>query len=519
MTAGSLATDPPSLARSSTPTWYLPLVVWRVLVAAGLAFILTTQRGIAIEGTNRVILLVGIALGVGAASAAAWYTVKRRHLGRLLGFSTDLLTATIVGFIALNRMGFFTGLDSVGARFNRNIAWLGVIVVGWLISGWSERGNQSRPALQKVGRYVMAGGAAAMVLAMGLIGALPAVASKLIDPAIAPVVLVAVAAAVFARFQFTDRAAELFGTNHSQAESLDGLVFIAPNALGFLAFFAGPLIFSLFISFTEWSGLQPAEFVGLQNYRELLGDSLFLKSLRNIVVFGLAAVPLTVLPALFLAALLNSKLPGIRVFRAIYFLPSIAGVVGVTLIWKQLFNATVGYLNYAIAEVTAFFNGVFGTGFEAAQPLWISSPNVALISVIILFVWQRIGFDTVLFLAGMQGIDRSLYEAADIDGANAWTRFRHITVPLLKPTTFFVVATDIILALQMFNEPFILQSPSSPAGPGNSTLTPVIYLYQQAFQQFQIGYGSAVAWALFILIFGITIIYFRRQGEDGFLKA
>jgi len=139
--------------------------------------------------------------------------------------------------------------------------------------------------------------------------------------------------------------------------------------------------------------------------------------------------------------------------------------------------------------------------------------------VIILFVWQRIGFDTVLFLAGMQGIDRSLYEAADIDGAGAWTRFRHITVPMLRPTTFFVVATDIILALQTFNEPFILQAPSTPAGPGNSTLTPVIYLYQQAFQQFQIGYGSAVAWALFILIFGITIIYFRRQGEDGFLKA
>jgi ABC-type sugar transport system permease subunit len=228
---------------------------------------------------------------------------------------------------------------------------------------------------------------------------------------------------------------------------------------------------------------------------------------------------LTVVPAVLLAALLNSKLPGIRVFRAVYFLPSIAGVVGVTLIWKQLFNATVGFLNYAILEVTGFVNSIAGTALTAPQPLWISSANVAMISVMILFVWQRIGFDTVLFLAGMQGIDGALYEAADIDGANAWARFRQITVPLLKPTTFFVVITDIILALQMFNEPFILQAPSTASGPGNSTLTPVIYLYQQAFQQFEVGYGSAVAWALFVLIFGVTLLYFRRQGEEGFLKA
>lgn len=519
MTAGSLATDPPAVAKPTTPAWFTPLLVWRLLVAAGLAFLLITRQGIAIEGANRVVLLAGIALALGAAAAAAYHTYRRRHVGRLLGFTVDLLTAAVVGFIALNRMNFFNGLDAVGARFNQRILWLAPIIVGWLVSAWSERGGQTRPSVQRAGRLLMVGGAGVMAIAMGLLGAIPGVLGKLVDPANAPVVLVTIAAIVFARIQWGERAAALFGTNHSQAESLDGLLFIAPNALGFLAFFAGPLIFSLFISFTEWSGLQPAEFVGLANYQQLLGDDLFLRSLRNILVFGVVAVPLTVVPALFLAALLNSKLPGIRVFRAVYFLPSIAGVVGVTLIWKQLFNATVGYLNYSILQVTEFVNGVFGTAVTAPQPLWISAPEVAMISVIILFVWQRIGFDTVLFLAGMQGIDRSLYEAADIDGANAWTRFRHVTVPLLRPTTFFVVATDIILALQTFNEPFILQAPSSPAGPGNSTLTPVIYLYQQAFQQFEIGYGSAVAWALFILIFGITIIYFRRQGEDGFLKA
>ncbi|MDH4307261.1 MAG: sugar ABC transporter permease [Acidimicrobiia bacterium] len=517
-------TAPPLTAETrrevgSTPAWFTPLLVWRVLVAAGFAVLLTTRRGIAIEGANRVLVLAGVTLALFVAMLAGYQTYRRRHLGRLLGFTVDLLTASVTGFMALNRMSFFNGLDAVGERFNRNIIWLVVIVAGWLISGWSERGGLSRPRIQRIGRYIMAGGAAIMVLAMGLLGAIPGVLANIADLEVVPVLGVAIVAALFARIQIGESAARLFGTTQSQSEGFDGLLFIAPNALGFLAFFAGPLIFSLVISFTEWSGLQPAEFVGLANYRELLGDALFLRSLRNIVIFGLVAVPLTVAPALLLAALLNSKLPGIRVFRAIYFLPSIAGVVGVTLIWKQLFNATVGFLNYSILEVTEFFNGLFGTAVAAPQPLWISAPEVAMISVIILFVWQRIGFDTVLFLAGMQGIDRSLYEAADIDGAGAWTRFRHITVPMLRPTTFFVVATDIILALQTFNEPFILQAPSTPAGPGNSTLTPVIYLYQQAFQQFQIGYGSAVAWALFILIFGITIIYFRRQGEDGFLKA
>jgi multiple sugar transport system permease protein len=137
----------------------------------------------------------------------------------------------------------------------------------------------------------------------------------------------------------------------------------------------------------------------------------------------------------------------------------------------------------------------------------------------IVFAWQQLGFNTVLFLAGMQGIDRSLYEAADIDGANAWNRFRSITVPLLKPTTVFVVTNATILALQLFNEPFILQAPSPPNGPNNSTLSPVIYLYQNAFQRFRQGYASAVAWALFLLIFAITLIYFSRQDEDGVLSA
>ena len=252
---------------------------------------------------------------------------------------------------------------------------------------------------------------------------------------------------------------------------------------------------------------------------DLFSDAQFLKSLRNIALFGLIAVPVAVIPGLFLAALLNSSLPGVRAFRAIYFLPSVGGVVGVTLIWKQLFNLTVGYVNYSILRTTEFINALFGSSFEAVQPGWISDSSVVLFSLIILFGWQQIGFNTVLFLAGMQGVDRTVYEAADIDGANAWTRFTRLTVPLIRPTTVFVVTNATILALQMFNEPFILNSPNPPSGINDATLTPVVYVYQNAFQQFDLGYASAVAWALFILIFAITLFYFRRQRDEAVFSS
>ena len=186
MTAGSLATDPQAAAKPDTPAWFTPLLVWRVLVAAGLAFLLTTRRGIAIEGTNRVVLLAGIALALGAAAAAVYHTYRRRHAGRLLGFTVDLLIAAVVGFIALNRMNFFNGLDAVGARFNQRIFWLTPIIIGWLVSAWSERGGQTRPTVQRTGRLLMVGGAAVMAIAMGLLGAIPGVLGNLVDPANAP---------------------------------------------------------------------------------------------------------------------------------------------------------------------------------------------------------------------------------------------------------------------------------------------------------------------------------------------
>lgn len=494
---------------------------WRVVVALGLAaatIAVALSLGIEVEGTLRWVFTAALGGAAVLAVLAVPWTRALQHRGRLIGFFLDYLVAIGGIFAMAQAANLFVGLDTAAARFNDSALFLVIIVLGWFIGGLAER-TKSPALVRRVSRATMAAGLAVLLISMGLLPGLVEFARRLADPNVFIPLLVALVAAYSARVLWSDRAAQAFSTDQRQAEVMDGFFFVSPNLIGFLVFLAGPLLVSLFISLTDWDGLTEASFVGLANYGRLFSDDAFLTSLRNILVFGLVAVPASVVPGLFLAALLNSKLPGMKVFRAIYFLPSIAGVVGVTLIWKNLLNATVGFVNYGILRATELVNSITGAEFEAAQPLWISGSSVALFSVMIVFAWQQLGFNTVLFLAGMQGIDRSLYEAADIDGASAWNRFRSITVPLLKPTTVFVVTNATILALQLFNEPFILQAPSPPNGPNNATLSPVIYLYQNAFQRFRQGYASAVAWALFALIFVITLIYFSRQDEDGVLSA
>jgi ABC-type sugar transport system permease subunit len=245
-------------------------------------------------------------------------------------------------------------------------------------------------------------------------------------------------------------------------------------------------------------------------------DVLFWRSIRNIFVFTLFALPLSTIPALFLATLLNSKAPGIKVFRAIYFVPSIAGVVAVALIWRQLFDSTIGWLNYLISLSVEGSTGCRSWSLTDPRIQWLSDADIALFSLVIVFSWMFIGYNAVLFLAGLQGVDNTLYEAAMLDGANRWQRFRNITLPSLRPTTFFVVASTGILTLQLFGENVVLFPTTTPigAGPQNSTLTPVVYLYEQGFRRFAFGYASAVAWVLFVLIFAFTLVQFRRQREQ-----
>jgi ABC-type sugar transport system permease subunit len=212
---------------------------------------------------------------------------------------------------------------------------------------------------------------------------------------------------------------------------------------------------------------------------------------------------------LFLSSILASQLRGIKVFRAIYFIPSVAGVIGVAIIWGQLFQSTVGWINYIIKRAGDILPFVEA---PAEGQAWLSSDSTALLAMVIVFAWMSFGFNTVLYLAGHQAIPGDLYEAAELDGANAWRRFTRITIPQLRNTTFYVVATTSILAMQLFDIVWILTDP--PGSPDNATQTPVLHLYFKGFQESQQGYASAVAWVLFVLIMGLTIIQFQRQNEQ-----
>ena len=548
-----LEPGPPTGANTSViPRWFVPVVAGHstVTIATLVAGVLVMTGSLwGLSGLGR--WLVGLVLLAFAVVGilAVPDLLAHRHRGRAIGVMVFYLTTVVFGFAALQNMGVFVGLDALGDTF-RNTAWVLLIVgLGWILITQSERFGTAAATVKRIGRWVAAIGAAWLLIGVGLLPAILEFFVRLVEFDVLIPFVIAIAAGVGFWMLRSDDAGLFFGTTRDQAEALDGILFASPNVLGFLAFFAGPLLFSLYVSFTSWDGLTDIQWIGLDNYARVFGlqltsigdgqlagdvlktnyqellrfgdfilgarDRLFWVGLRNIVVFGLTAVPLAVIPALVLAAFLNQKLPGVKFFRAVYFIPSVAGVVGIALIWKQMYNATVGVINYGIIKVFDLINLLPGADFVAPQPEWLSNSRVALFSVVIVFAWQTIGFNAVLFLAGMQGISASLYEAASIDGAGAWAKFRRITVPMLRPTTLFVVATTTILALQLFNEPFILFSPQQqPSGPNNATLTPVVQLYQEGFQRFNQGFASALAWVLFAIIFGITIFYFRRQRED-----
>lgn len=340
--------------------------------------------------------------------------------------------------------------------------------------------------------------------------------------------------------------ASVFGETPDARAAWQGWFMLSPNIVGFVLFFAGPLLLSFYLSFTDSSVGQVPNVVGFANYTELLSlqvrtvsdvnisaqsaldfgyavvqeidfggnrlvigakDRLFWISLGNTFAFCLMLLPLAIVPALSMALILNSALPGVKFFRALYFLPSVASVVGTALIWRWLYDPTIGYINYALATLTGWF--------RAGDPniQWLTDPQVVLLAIVILAAWQVVGYNTVLFLAGLQGVPNVLYEAAKIDGANPWQRFLNVTLPMLAPTTFFVLITTMVTGLQVFNEPYAL-FPSRPIPEDATTL--VYYLYTQGFNQFQFGYASAIAWVLFAIIFVFTFIQFRVNRSQAY---
>jgi multiple sugar transport system permease protein len=279
-------------------------------------------------------------------------------------------------------------------------------------------------------------------------------------------------------------------------ETIAGYLFLLPNIIGFLVFSSIPVLITFSISLLDWDMIRTPKFVGFDNYVKLLsGDPVFRKVLINTAYYVAGTVPATVILSLMLALAMNSNVRGISFFRAVFFIPVISASVAVAMMWRWIFNTDYGLLNLWFSTV----------GLPRIP--WLSSTAWAMPALIIMAVWKSLGFNMVIFLAGLQGISAQLYEAASIDGANRWHRFRYITVPMLAPTTFFVLIISVIGSFQVFDLAFVL----TRGGPGDATNTMVMYIYNQAFQFFHMGYAAAIAWVLFAIIFLITLLQTQLQ--------
>jgi len=266
------------------------------------------------------------------------------------------------------------------------------------------------------------------------------------------------------------------------------LLFITPWIIGFAVFMAYPVVVSFFYSFCDYSVLSKPVWIGLGNYRDLLDDDVFWISLRNTAVFAVFSLPLGILFSLALAALLHLCVIGKATFRAIFFLPSLLPIVANAIIWLWIFNGEYGLFNY-------FLKGVF-----AIQPVnWLGAPNPAMAALIILGLWG-VGYSIVIFLAAFQEVPTELYEAAELDGASHFGKFRHVTIPLISPVLYFQLVMGIIGVLQVFATPYIMTG----GGPARSTLFYTMYLYDNAFRFLRMGYACALAWILFIIIVTLT---------------
>jgi len=274
-------------------------------------------------------------------------------------------------------------------------------------------------------------------------------------------------------------------------------IFVAPAILLFLIFVVGPLIASFYWSFTEFNGLQSAKWVGVENYKNIFfHDPRFWKSVRNTVFYTIGVIPPGVILSLLLAIGVDQQIRFKNFFRVIYFIPTVTSVIALSVIWKWLFaGEKYGLINYVLILI-------------GLKPIdWLMSPFWTLPAIMIMSIWAGVGYNMILFLAGLQTIPTTVYEAAEIDGANMWDKFWHITLPLLKPTMVFVVIMGFIASFQVFERIYVMtESEFGIGGVLDSALTVVAYLYDMGFRKFQMGYASALGYIVFIVIFLITII-------------
>ncbi len=279
-----------------------------------------------------------------------------------------------------------------------------------------------------------------------------------------------------------------------QTEERLAYLFIAPWIIGFTIFTAGAMLFSLYISMNDTDLLSTSEFVGLGNFAKTFQEKLFYKSLGVTFTYTIMVVPIGTLVALAIAMLLNQKVEPIALWRTIYYLPAVVSGVAVALLWGWVLNPEFGLVNQGLRMI-----GIQG-------PRWFASEEWAIPGVVLIAVWGT-GTNMLLYLAGLQAVPTELQEAARIDGANGWQVFRNVTLPLITPTIFFNVVTNVIASFQVFTTAYVL----TQGGPNNATLTMVLYLYRESFQLFHFGYASALAWMLFAIILIFTMVLLRSS--------
>lgn len=278
-------------------------------------------------------------------------------------------------------------------------------------------------------------------------------------------------------------------------EAVAGILFASPWLLGFFIFIAGPMIGSVFLAFTRWDLFTPPKWVGLDNFQTMLFDDLLVyQALKVTSIYAFASVPLQVILGLLLATLLNQKIRMLSFYRSVYYLPSVIGGIAVAIMWRWILGTQFGMVNTLLRSL-----GIQG-------PSWLGDADWVLVSFIVMSLWGT-GSTMLIYLGGLQSIPTELYEAADVDGAGTWTKFRHITVPMMTPVIFFNMVMAIIASLQEFVVPFIMTG----GGPHNASLFLVLYLYRHGFQYFQMGYASALAWLLFIYIMLLTVLVLRSS--------
>jgi multiple sugar transport system permease protein len=288
----------------------------------------------------------------------------------------------------------------------------------------------------------------------------------------------------------------------ARRDALSAALFLGPNIIGFVAFTAGPVIASLVISLFNWQLIKTPIFIGLANYKRMLfEDPLFFKAFANTLYFVAVYVPLNIVASISVALVLSRAwLRGAEAYRLAFFIPILTPAVAVGAVWRYIYQPGSGLVDRVLALV-----GTKG-------PTWLGDPRWALFAIMIMTVWYQLGWNMVIFIAAIKGIPQTLYEAADMDGARPWTKHLKITIPMISPAIFFGVVMTVISSFQVFDQIYIMAGFNNEiGGPMNSTRTIAIHIFDNAFKYFKMGYASACSWALFLVIFALTIVQFRIQ--------